>query len=142
MRYQKTLVKHLVLLLLLGSCSIDQGREAKPNILIILVDDLGYGDLGFMGNQYIQTPNIDKLANESMQFTQAYTACTVCSPSRASIMCGKNPAAMGIISLGEGAAIPSDEIFLPAELEKAGYQTAAFGKWHLKTTTDDDFRFQ
>ncbi len=140
MRYQKTLVKHLVLLLLLGSCSIDQGREAKPNILIILVDDLGYGDLGFMGNQYIQTPNIDKLANESMQFTQAYTACTVCSPSRASIMCGKNPAAMGIISLGEGAAIPSDEIFLPAELEKAGYQTAAFGKWHLKTTTDDDFR--
>ena len=85
---------------LLVSCRVknkeDFHSQKKPNILFILVDDLGYHDLGVTGSAFYETPNIDKLANESMMFTQGYAASSVCSPSRASIMTGKFTARHGI----------------------------------------------
>ena len=66
--------------------------EKKPNIIMILLDDMGYRDLGCYGSAYYETPNIDSLAEEGIRFTDAYAACPVCSPSRASIMSGKYPA--------------------------------------------------
>ena len=75
--------------LLAVSC---EKQPAKPIIVFILADDLGYAQLGCYGSSYYQTPNLDQLAREGMQFTNAYAACAVCSPTRASIMTGKYPA--------------------------------------------------
>ena len=69
---------------------------AQPNILFILVDDLGWRDVGCYGSDFYETPNLDRLAGEGMRFTQAYASCPVCSPTRASIMSGKNPARVGV----------------------------------------------
>ena len=74
----------------------ENSTEQKPNILFILADDLGYHDLSCMGSKYYETPNIDRIANEGMVFTDGYAACQVCSPSRVSIMSGKFPARHGI----------------------------------------------
>jgi len=101
----------------------------KPNIIILLVDDLGYKDVGFMGNKYVQTPNIDKLAGESMFFSNAYSSYPVCAPTRASIMSGRNPSMLGYRALG--GAVPTDEIFISQALQDIGYTTAAFGKWYI-----------
>ena len=82
--------KGILFLLLTGcflfSCSGKQSAEQKPNIIFILVDDLGWNNVGFMGNNFYETQNIDNLASKSMVFTNAYAACAVCSPTRASIM--------------------------------------------------------
>src|SRR5690554_63759 len=86
-------------LFLLSSCQDRQNQElkiVKPNILFILADDLGYHDLSCMGSHYYETPNVDRIANEGMIFSNGYAACQVCSPSRASIMTGKFPARHGI----------------------------------------------
>lgn len=103
--------------------------DAKPNVVLIMVDDLGFCDLGYMGNKYIETPNVDALASESMRFNQAYTSCSVSSPTRCALMTGKNPAALGIKSLG--GKIPQGEIMLPQVLREAGYYCGAVGKWHI-----------
>ncbi len=85
-----------VLLLVLGSCIGPEKSEQKPNIIFILVDDLGWAYLGCYGSKFHETPNIDRLASESLRFTNAYAACPVCSPTRASIMTGKYPARIGV----------------------------------------------
>ncbi|MCK9342998.1 MAG: sulfatase [Massilibacteroides sp.] len=124
----------------------------KPNILFILVDDLGWNDLGFMGSDYYETPNVDKLANSGMHFTDAYAACEVSSPSRAAIMTGKYPARTGITNwIGEKSgtdwrsnnrhskllpaeyihALSHSEITIADALRKNGYRTFIAGKWHL-----------
>ena len=120
-----------------------------PNILLILIDDLGYKDLGCYGGDHFETPRIDALAQESLRFTQAYANCPVCSPSRAALMTGKNPARLGftghITAIGkhrhpEKSRIipPQDKMYLPHEeesiaevLKPAGYVSASIGKWHL-----------
>lgn len=123
-----------------------------PNILFILADDLGYKDLSCMGSAYYETPNIDRIANEGMVFTNGYAACQVCSPSRASIMSGKFPARHGItdwIGARTDTAwraqgrfnqllppeyvhqLPADYITLPEALKQGAYQTFFAGKWHL-----------
>ncbi len=110
-------------------------KEIKPNIIYILADDLGYGDLGVYGQQKIKTPHIDKMANEGILFINHYTGSTVCAPSRASLMTGMHT---GHISVRgnrevqpEGQAAMSEEFTLAKMLKNADYKTGAFGKWGL-----------
>lgn len=103
-----------------------------PNIVFLLADDLGYGDLGCYGQKRIRTPNIDGLALSGARFTQAYSGATVCAPSRCSLMTGKH----GGHATVRGNARPevglrADEATLPGVLKRAGYRTAIFGKWGL-----------
>ena len=92
---------YLILILfaiMMSSCqaTTDNEEKSKPNFLFILADDLGYHDLSVMGSNYYETPNIDRIANEGITFTDGYATCQVCSPSRASIMLGTFPARHGI----------------------------------------------
>lgn len=102
----------------------------KPNIIFILADDLGYGDLGCYGQKKIQTPNLDRLAAEGMRFTQCYAGTTVCAPSRASLMTGLHT---GHTRIRGNAAVPlgTDETTVAEVLKQAGYQTGVIGKWGL-----------
>lgn len=120
--------------------------RAKPNIVLILADDLGWSDIGCYGNKDIATPNLDRLATQGARFTQAYAACPVCSPTRASIMTGRYPVRTGVTDWIPGRkADPKGPISTPltatelklkertiAEcLKPAGYRSASIGKWHL-----------
>ncbi|MFC5411933.1 arylsulfatase [Larkinella bovis] len=108
----------------------------RPNIIFILADDLGYGDVGFNGQKLIKTPNIDRLAAEGMRFTQFYAGTSVCAPSRSSLMTGQHTGHTYIRGnkgvKPEGQQPIADSVVTVAEiLQKAGYTTAAFGKWGL-----------
>ncbi len=116
-------------------------NSPKPNVIIILVDDLGYNDLGCYNakDQGIQTPNIDKLAQESMRFTDWQSANSVCGPSRASILTGRYPPRNGFVVVShpfdqdqyEHLGLYQDEVTIPELLKPLGYTTAAIGKWHM-----------
>ena len=110
----------------------------KPNILLIVADDLGYGDLGVQGCQDVPTPNIDSLAKNGIRFTSGYVSCPVCSPTRAGLMTGRyqqrfghefNPGPPRAASTDFGLSL--QETPLPARLKSLGYATGMFGKWHL-----------
>ena len=140
------------LTLCLFSCSAEQEDAIKPNILFILVDDLGYNDISSMGSKYYETPNVDRISKEGMTFTNGYAGCQVCSPSRATILTGMFPPKHGItdwIGAPAGEAwrksnrhtklLPADYnhklkaefTTLPEALKSAGYKTFFAGKWHL-----------
>jgi arylsulfatase A-like enzyme len=109
---------------------------ARPNLIIIFCDDLGYADLGCFGNRTIQTPNLDRLAAEGTRFTDLYSVSPVCTPSRAALMTGKYPQRFGIhhADLPESLprySLPESAVTLPQVLHDAGYYTAHIGKWHL-----------
>ncbi|MEJ7768074.1 MAG: sulfatase-like hydrolase/transferase [Chitinophagaceae bacterium] len=116
-------------------------KPKKPNIIFILADDLGYGDLGSYGQQKIKTPNLDKMAKTGMRFTQFYAGSTVCAPSRASLMTGKHTGHSYIRGNGEVPLRQTDTI-LPQLLKKQGYVTGLVGKWGLglKGTTGEPER--
>jgi arylsulfatase A-like enzyme len=109
----------------------------RPNIICILVDDLGYGDLSVMGATDMQTPNIDKLANEGLTFTHFYANSTVCSPSRASLLSGRYPDLVGVPGVirqskeNNWGHLTKDATLIPEVLKASGYHTAMIGKWHL-----------
>lgn len=108
--------------------------ETPPNIVIFLADDLGYGDLGCYGHPIIQTPHIDRFANEGVRLTDCHSAGTVCSPSRASLLTGRTPYRSGFYSIAgqpKGSHLRSDEITLATLLKEKGYDTCFVGKWHL-----------
>ena len=110
--------------------------QRKPNIVFILADDLGYGDLGSFGQKHIRTPNLDRIAAEGMRFTQHYSGNAVCAPSRCVLMTGKHPGHAYVRdnrSVGpEGQTpVPADIVMLPKLLQAQGYVTGAFGKWGL-----------
>ncbi|UCG59773.1 MAG: sulfatase [Phycisphaerales bacterium] len=119
--------------------------RSKPNFLFILADDLGFSQLGCYGSSFYETPNIDRLACQGMKFTDAYAACPVCSPTRASIMTGKYPARLHLTDFIAGGSFPHEkfrqpkwqkylplrEVTIAEVLKVAGYVTASFGKWHL-----------
>ena len=122
-------------------------QKRKPNIIFILIDDMGWKDAGFMGSHYYETPNMDRLAKEGMVFTNAYSTAPNCAPSRASILTGQYPPRTGIYTVGNSARgkafrrklipIPNKTILDPAKitiaeaLKSAGYVSASIGKWHL-----------
>ena len=106
----------------------------RPNIVVIVADDLGWADVGFHGNQVIQTPSLDRIAAEGAQLDRFYTT-PICSPTRAALMTGRDPIRLGVaystIMPWQNNGIHPDETFLPALFLEAGYQTAMVGKWHL-----------
>jgi len=111
----------------------------RPNILILLCDDLGYGDLGAFGNATIRSPNLDRLAAEGVKLTQCYSASPVCSPSRAGLLTGRNPNRLGIydwIPAQSGVFLRPGEMTIARLLKGAGYRTCHLGKWHLNSRTD------
>jgi arylsulfatase A-like enzyme len=111
-----------------------QSKPNKPNIILILADDLGYGDIGAFGATDIQTPHIDKLAADGIKFTSFYSTSPVCSPTRAGLLTGRLPRRMGIdhVFFPESfTGIPSDEVTLAEALKANGYHTGVIGKWHL-----------
>lgn len=134
MKIDHLLVVSLGTIVGLTACSSDQKEEVrKPNILILLADDAGYADFGFMGSADIQTPNIDRLAAEGRIFTDAHVAATVSSPSRSMMLTGRYGQRYGYeCNLDKpGDGIPDDEELLPALLKRYGYRTGCIGKWHL-----------
>ena len=103
----------------------------KPNVLLIITDDQGYGDLGCHGNEKVRTPNIDRFASQSVRFTQ-FCVAPVCTPTRASLMTGRYHHRTGAIDTYQGRALMQpDETTIPEVLKSAGYRTGLFGKWHL-----------
>jgi len=119
------------------------GQASKPNILLILADDLGYGDVGcYNPESRIPTPNLDRLASEGMRFTDAHSPCTVCTPTRYSLMTGQMAFRVpdgGRVFTGAGgpSLIAPDRMTLPKMLQDEGYSTACVGKWHIGLTFYD-----
>src|SRR5947209_6080152 len=103
----------------------------KPNIVFILADDLGYGELGCYGQKKIQTPNIDRMAAEGLRFTQAYAGSNVCAPSRSTLMTGLHTGHTPIRSNGGGKSLAATDVTVAKVLKDAGYVTGGFGKWGL-----------
>jgi arylsulfatase A len=102
-----------------------------PNIVLIVADDLGYGDLGCYGQQRIRTPSIDRLAAEGLRFTDAYAGCTVCAPSRSVLMTGYHMGHTSVRGNTGGQSLADSDITLPMLLRRAGYATGGYGKWGL-----------
>lgn len=146
----KSITRLLVLaaatLISLGTMQRQHKDEKHPNVIIFLVDDLGWKDVGCYGSSFYETPNVDRLATEGVRFTNAYAACHVCSPSRASILTGKYPARLNLTDWLPGRKdfpfqklknveinqqLPFEETTLAEALKAKGYSTAIFGKWHL-----------
>ena len=140
-------MKRFLLLLSLcwAGCEWTHGA-AKPNIVFILIDDMGWADGGCLGSGFYRTPQLDRLASGAVRFTQAYAACAVCSPTRAALMTGKYPARLHLTDWIPGETAPHNSRFrlpdwqqhLPLEettiasaLKRLGYATAHVGKWHL-----------
>ncbi len=125
----------------------------RPNILLFLIDDMGWMDLACQGNKRIDTPNIDRFASQGMRFTDAYSAAPVCSPTRAAILTGKSPARLHITTHLPGGFVPKNSKWGPADvlqhlplahvtiaerLKASGYRTAFLGKWHVASKGDRD----
>ena len=107
---------------------------STPNVVLVMCDDLGWGDVGFNGNKVIKTPQLDKMAAKALRFSRFYSASAVCSPTRASCVTGRNPYRVGVPTANAGH-IRSEELTLAELLKKRGYTTGHFGKWHLGTLT-------
>jgi arylsulfatase A-like enzyme len=148
---QKALgIATLSIIPLAGGYSQGKAQKLKQNVIVILLDDFGYADLGCYGSKFYETPNIDRLARQGIRFTDAYAACPVSSPTRASIMTGKYPVKTGItdwipgrqatnsgspddklIALPFKLQLDTSEITIAEVLKKNGYRTMISGKWHL-----------
>lgn len=136
----------VLLLAPLAALHAGDAPKPKPNIIVFLIDDLGWRDLGCQGSTFYRTPNIDRLAMDGVRFTEAYAACAVCSPTRAAILTGKYPARLRFTHIlgGEKALpnrklktadwiqnLPLEEVTFAEALKAAGYATGHFGKWHV-----------
>ncbi|HKJ79762.1 MAG TPA: sulfatase-like hydrolase/transferase, partial [Prolixibacteraceae bacterium] len=142
----KTILKFvsvfLVIIITFSSCNRSFGsdqnkgedRTSKPNIVFILVDDLGYRDIGCFGQEKIQTPHIDKLAENGMRFTQAYAGNAVCAPCRSSLMQGLHPGharVRGNSYKSYRESLQEGDYTVAMMLQEEGYKTGLFGKWGL-----------
>lgn len=126
----------LGLAILFSASTAAQGESSKPNVVVFLADDMGWGDSATYGHELIQTPNLDKLASQGVKFTQCYSACGVCSPSRSAILTGRTPYRNGVyrhLSGTHEAHLRASEITYPKLLKSIGYETCHVGKWHLNS---------
>ena len=122
------LVNHALLILVLAA-TVSNAAE-RPNVVVILTDDQGWGDLSINGNTNLHTPNIDQLARDGARFDRFYV-CPVCSPTRAEFLTGRHHARSGVFSTSAGGErMNLDEVTIADTFKAAGYKTGAFGKWH------------
>jgi len=110
--------------------------KQKPNIILMMTDDMGYGDTGFNGNQIIKTPHLDQLCKEGIKFTHFFSGAPVCSPTRATCLTGRHHYRYGIWSANDGK-LPREEITVPQILKESGYKTGHFGKWHVGSPNEN-----
>lgn len=145
----------LFILVVFGAFSCNQVQQEKlqPNIVFIFIDDMGWKDVGFMGAEYYETPNIDKLAESGMIFTQAYANAPNCAPTRASLLSGQytprhgvftvarsdrgEPKDRRLIPIKNSTTVPLEHIFISEALKPAGYRSAAIGKWNVGNKPED-----
>jgi arylsulfatase A-like enzyme len=122
-----------------GETSQDQSPAVslQPNIILMMADDLGWGDVGYNGNELIRTPAIDQLARSGISFNRFCAAAPICSPTRFSCLTGRHPQRAGIFSANVGH-LPKEELSLAEFLKAEGYVTGHFGKWHLGTLTTEE----
>lgn len=126
-------IRAVYLLMFLISALATEAQQ-KPNVVIIYVDDLGYGDLSCYGATKINTPNLDKLAAESLRFTNGHSTSATCTPSRYALMTGMYPwrkSGTGVLPGDAALIVPVDKMTLPKLFQQAGYKTGVVGKWHL-----------
>ena len=141
----KTKFKIRKLLFIISICTVCLGcnkitGQEKPNIIIMMADDLGYGDVGCFGNKIIETPNIDQLASDGVKFTQFYAGHPTCSPSRAGMMAGRTPFRNGVYTYIPGKScvhLRDEQVTLAEICKKQGYDTGFFGKWGLIGDMED-----
>lgn len=124
----------LIFIIVVSICQAADAVTRKPNIILVLADDLGWAELGCYGNTFSETPHLDRLAREGIRFTNAYAPAPVCSPTRASLLTGQYPARIGIIDYlrpDTENALARKYITIAERLKNAGYATGMIGKWHL-----------
>ncbi|MCA9228447.1 MAG: sulfatase-like hydrolase/transferase, partial [Planctomycetales bacterium] len=115
----------------------DGDAARRPNVVVILVDDLGFGDLGCQGAEDLRTPHVDRLMSQGLRFNNFYANCPVCSPTRASLLTGRYPELVGVPGVIRTHAenswgfLDPTAVLLPSLLKRQGYHTAIVGKWHL-----------
>jgi arylsulfatase len=136
---RQLLAASLFLFLAPFAAAAEPPKSGMPNIVVILSDDLGYGDLGCFGHPKIQTPHLDQLAKDGLRLTACYSSAPVCSPSRAGLFTGRQPYRYGIrdwIPANSGIFLPRRETTVASLLRATGYRTALAGKWHLNSKMD------
>lgn len=126
---QTTVYRHLLLLVSLVHLFSCTSTPEQPNIILCMADDQGWGDVGYYSHPVLKTPNLDEMASAALRFDHFYAAAPVCSPTRGSVMTGRNPNRFGCFSWGR--TLRPQEITIAEMLKKAGYSTGHFGKWHL-----------
>ena len=115
---------------------LDASTEKRPNIILCMADDQGWGDTGYNGHPYLKTPNLDEMSHAGIRFDRFYSGAPVCSPTRGSCLTGRHPFRYGIYFANVGH-MKKEEITLAEALKTQGYTTGHFGKWHLGTLTND-----
>ena len=142
---QEMKTSHILLMLLTVVTFFSHATQAlatdKPNIVVILCDDLGYGDLECYGHPHIKTPNLNRMAQEGIRLTDCYSAAPVCSPSRVGLLTGRSPNRAGIYNFipgGRDIYMRASEVTIPQLLKKGGYATCMSGKWHCNGKFNSD----
>ena len=131
----KQLFANVISMIVILSASSPHAAD-RPNAILVMADDMGWGDTGYNGNRIIKTPNLDKISREGIRFDRFYAASSVCSPTRGACLTGRHPYRYGVYTANRGH-LRNQEVCLAEVLKDQGYTTGHFGKWHLGTLTPD-----